>query len=162
MKNMALDKIGESFRVALQIYLEKKGRGSQIRLAEKIGISKQHLSEMVSGKKDISLNSMDIISKGIILEPLELILIGALYRATGEWFPLISEVWGLPMNSRERAGAIYKAALLDHKLSEAILKMIEVGPEESLTVFPGVVPYLRKEISDSQLYQQALEYGGAL
>lgn len=141
------------FRAAVREALKRQPHGAKSKLAKKLSISKQYLSDLINKKgKTIPDNIKDKIAAALDTTVADLLMIGDYFIRTGIYFPYVREVQQFPMNSPERALYIFVKAQEEYHV-------FFPGIEEELVQhinIPFVQKYLAVELNDGEFYSKCI------
>lgn len=92
-----------NFTAAMARIVKTQPYGSQTEIAEKLGVSRQYLNDLLSGRKRWTDDLKDRAANALGSTVQDLLLIGETICETGQYFPYVREVRNLPPNSEQRA-----------------------------------------------------------
>lgn len=147
----------ELFVVAMNHLLDAKYGGVQTDLIEHLGTSRQYVSLLLSGKKGMSTNKMDEVAGFFNMTFEDMIGLGR--KLTSEGFPWAKECEMFPPHSEERASFIFTKAAEMQGLKG--FRFFNAGVLAKWDA-PGLSAYLRKGLTDSQLYANAMLFAREL
>ncbi len=90
----------DCFRAAAARMLNDKGHGSRKALAKKLGVGKQYVSNMISGRARINDDNKDQIAQFLEVSVPEMLTAGYLLLTTGYWFIHQEKVNQAPLTER--------------------------------------------------------------
>lgn len=143
----------EYFASAAKKLIQGLGRGGQEKVAQAIGVSPSHLSDIINERKNWTDDLRDRLAHYFQLDVAEIMFMGRGLVETGVWFPHGREVSDLPPRSMERAERIYVLAA-----RESGFRDFRFFAPECLRVWaPALIEqYVGGKISDGQLYESAV------
>lgn len=92
-----------NFTAAMARIVKTQPYGSQTEIAEKLGVSRQYLNDLLQGRKRWTDDLKDRAANALGSTVQDLLLIGETICETGQYFPYVREVRNLPPNSEQRA-----------------------------------------------------------
>lgn len=142
------------FAASVRQLVQKEGRGGQNVLAERIGIKKAHLSNMLAGRSAWPDHIKERVAHIYGYSVAELLLLGEQYLQTGIWFPHVRAVINLLPSSPERLEAIIRLAAEDVGYGHVLFSQLTI-PHIFHSVYAD---YTAGKISDAAAYDHALHF----
>ena len=142
-----------NFAAAMKRIVKAMPYGSQSEIAEKLGVSRQYLNDLLSGRKRWTDDLKDRAANALGTPVQDLLAIGEILIESGQYFPYVREVRTLPPNSVERAEWIMKRAGRDAGLGD--VRFLSVSAVQ-IWCSSVINPYLKGKESDADLYESML------
>lgn len=143
----------QNFSAAMKRIVKSMPYGSQTEIAEKLGVSRQYLTDLLSGRKRWTDELKDKASHALGTPVQDLLAIGEILIESGQYFPYVREVRPLAPNSPERAEWIMKRAGRDAGLGD--VRFLSVSAVQ-IWCSNMINQYLKGKETDADLYESAL------
>lgn len=148
--------LGKMFSAAVKQLVLREGRGGQNNLAERLGVKKAHVSNMLAGRGNWPDHLKEKVAQTYGYSVAELLLMGEQFLQTGLWFPHVRRVMHLPPQSMERLEAIIRMAAEDVGFG---LPHVLFSSHTIPHIFHSLhSDYLAGKISDAAAYDHALHF----
>jgi len=146
--------LAEMFSAAIKQLLKREGRGGQVVLAERLGIKKAHLSNLLAGRSGWPDSMKERVAHIYGYSVAELLLLGEQLLQTGVWFPHVRAVQQYAPRSMERLEAIIRLAAADKGIG---LTNMLFSAKTIPHIFPSTTEdYTSGRIQDSEVYDNIL------